>query len=85
MREGKVFSPEAISYESLKKIKGIKYITQVLEDNALLKYRDKQYIATVKGVSADFVNMTGLDTMITSGKLLLENGEKNFAVSKYKS
>lgn len=80
LKEGKVFSPEAISSESLKKIKGVKYITEVLEDNALLKYRDKQYIATVKGVSTDFVKMTGLDTMITSGKLLLESGEKNYAV-----
>ncbi len=78
--EGKTFNYNSISDEDLKKVKGIKYVTHVLEENALLRYDDKQAIVTLKGVDSNFIKMTGLDSMMIDGTLILENGEKNFAV-----
>jgi lipoprotein-releasing system permease protein len=78
--EGKTFSSDVVSVEELKKIQGVNYIVPVIEENTLLRYHDKQYIASIKGVTSDFVKMSGLDTMITDGQMLLQNGDTNFAV-----
>jgi len=81
VKEGKNFDASTvISDAELKKIKGIRYITHVLEENALLRYNERQSVVTVKGVDNDFIKMTGLDSMMVDGSLVLENGDKNFAV-----
>lgn len=80
LNEGKTFDANAVSLESLKKINGVKFVTQVLEENALVKYREKQTIVTMKGVSDEFQKATGLDSMITDGKFLLQRGDTNYAL-----
>lgn len=79
--EGKNFDPAALKTDDLKKIKGIAFITQVLEENALIKYREKQMIATIKGVEPSFLETSGVKNNIVDGKMLLEEGDKNFAVA----
>ena len=78
--EGKTFSSDIISAEKLMKISGVSFVVPVIEENALIRYHDKQYIATIKGVTSDFSKMSGLVTMITDGQMLLQNGDTNFAV-----
>lgn len=78
--EGKVFDSAKVSDATLKQIKGVRYVTHVLEENALLKYRDKQYIATIKGVSQEFAQMTGIDSMLYDGNLTLQRGNTDYAV-----
>src|SRR5690349_5778827 len=51
LHEGKTFDAGTIPFSELKKITGVNAITGVLEENALVKYRDKQDIVTIKGVS----------------------------------
>ncbi len=81
VKEGKNFDANTvISDVELKKIKGVRLITHVLEENALLRYSERQSVVTVKGVDSNFVRMTGLDSMIIDGALILENEDKNFAV-----
>lgn len=80
VNEGKSFSIDEVQYNELKKNQNISFVNQVVEENVLVKYRDKQYTATLKGVSNDFVKATGIDTMITEGQLKLESGDTNFAV-----
>ncbi len=77
---GKTFKQEIVPVEQLKKIQGIQFVVPVIEENALLRYQDKQNIAVIKGVTPDFIKMSGLDTMIIEGKMLLQNGDTNFAV-----
>ena len=80
INEGKSFSIDEVQYNELKKNQNIAFVNQVVEENVLVKYRDKQYTATLKGVSNDFVKATGIDTMITEGQLKLESGDTDFAV-----
>ncbi len=80
LNEGKTFDANSVSPESLKKINGVKYVSQVLEENALVKYREKQYIVTIKGVSEEFQQASGLDSMITDGQFLLQKGDTDYAV-----
>lgn len=80
IQEGKKFSSELSSFQKLKKLPGVLYFTEVVEENALLKYGKKQYIATIKGVSKDFVKMSGIDTMIIDGKFTLRQGKNEYAI-----
>lgn len=80
VKEGKTFDESLIPRDKLERIPGVLYITEILEENALLKYQDKQYIVTLKGVGEDFMKMSRLDTMIPEGKYLLRDGDKDFAI-----
>jgi lipoprotein-releasing system permease protein len=64
IKQGKTFDPSASELQSLKNIKGVVFYNEVVEGNALLKFEDKQCVATIKGVSKDFEKMSGFDTLI---------------------
>lgn len=82
-KEGKTFVIDPASAEKIKKLEGVAYYTEVLQENALLKYDDKQVIATIKGVSDDFVKMTRLDTVTREGEFLLQHNSIDYAVLGY--
>ena len=64
VHEGKIFSASAINLEELKKTEGIKFVSLSLEENALVKCNDRQYIATVKGVDETFLKVSGINKKI---------------------
>ncbi|NMB72522.1 MAG: ABC transporter permease [Bacteroidales bacterium] len=78
--EGKVFSTDSLPLEKLKKIPGILYISEVLEENALLKYGDKQYIATIKGVDSAYTSVSGINQQMYDGEFMLQHGDIPYAV-----
>ena len=80
IKEGKTFSSGAERIQNLKKLKGVLYMSEIIEENALLKYGDRQFIATVKGVSNEFLNMSGIDSMIIDGEFILKENKNNYAV-----
>src|SRR4051812_7788681 len=47
--QGKTFDLKNFPLDQLHHIKGVQYVAEALEENALLKYRDNQVAATVKG------------------------------------
>lgn len=78
--EGKYFVPDSSKYYQVKSIPQVDQISEVVEENALVQYRDKQYIATLKGVSPNFNQVSGIDKQIKEGKYILKNGRVSFAV-----
>ncbi|CAN5389202.1 FtsX-like permease family protein [soil metagenome] len=74
----KTFQPEAASLTLIQKIKGVESVTYCLEENALLRYRDRQYIATVKGVSPEFFKTSSLKDKMLDGKLMLEKDSVSY-------
>ena len=80
LAEGKSFDQSKINIDQLRKIDGVDYLNEVVEESALVKYRDKQYIIKLKGVSTDFEKMTGLDSMIVEGSFLLQSGDTDYAI-----
>jgi lipoprotein-releasing system permease protein len=76
-KQGKTFDPSSSELSELKKIKGIVYYTEIVEGNALLKFNDKQSIATIKGVSEQFSQMNGFDSLVMEGKFDIS---KNYIV-----
>lgn len=82
-RYGKTFLPDEVLVKKIKQLDGVAYYTETLQENALLKYDEQQIIATLKGVSDDFVKMTHLDTVIREGEFLLKYDSIPFAVLGY--
>ncbi|HNX06410.1 MAG TPA: FtsX-like permease family protein [Bacteroidales bacterium] len=77
---GKTFNEQKLDEKKILNLQGISCVTKVIEENALVKYLDKQYICTIKGVSDDFYRTSRLDSMIVHGDAILERGEQNFAI-----
>ena len=77
---GKTFQMNAVPYEDLKKIPGVKYVTQVVEENAIASFEDKQHIVVLKGVGEGFTEMTPLDSFMLDGNYLLRKNGREFAV-----
>jgi len=48
--------------------------TEVIEENALLRYKEKQMPATIKGVSSNFKQLTDIDSIMLDGSFLLYDG-----------
>jgi len=72
---GKTFPDTLPSLQQVAALSEVMYTTGVVEENALLQYGDRQYIATVKGVGDAYTKMSGIDTMIVDGKFeLYEKG-----------
>ncbi|MEZ5019770.1 MAG: ABC transporter permease [Bacteroidales bacterium] len=74
--KGKVFTPDSMMLERLASAEGVEVYAMALEENALLRYEEQQYIATVKGVSLNYAKVTDLDTAMWDGEFILqgENG-----------
>jgi lipoprotein-releasing system permease protein len=74
--KGKVFTPDTLTLQKLSAIDGVDVWAETLEENALLRYEKQQYIATVKGVSPNYAEVTELDTAMWDGNFTLraENG-----------
>ncbi len=80
LKEGKVFSVEDLPLEELRNIPGIALYSEMLEETALITYRDKQHLVTMRGVSDDYIKITGLDTMLVAGQLVLEDGDADYLI-----
>jgi lipoprotein-releasing system permease protein len=79
-KEGKYFDPAEITENVLSGIPGLADFAMVIEDNALLTYNNRQFIATLKGVPKSFSTITGIDTLIVNGRFLLDAEGISFAV-----
>jgi len=80
LTEGKSFNADNQVFREIKKMKDVLFFTEVVEDNALLRYEKRQVLATVKGVSNDYIKMTGLDSMIVDGEFMLNDSDRQYAV-----
>ncbi len=78
--KGKMFNPDEHNFEPLKHNPGIVHYSEILEEVALLKYGNQIYPATVKGVPANYVKYTNIDTLIVNGSYTLKRDGINYAV-----
>ena len=80
LSQGKTFDANSPELGQVRKLKSVAYFTEVIEENALLRFKDKQMPATVKGVSPDFQKMTRIDSIMYDGKFMLYDGAFQRAV-----
>ncbi|RHJ90806.1 ABC transporter permease [Bacteroides sp. AM07-16] len=68
---GKVFDPDSQEMQAVKKLPEIAVFSEVLQDNALIRYRDRQDVATLKGVDNKFEELTQIDSVLIDGRFAL--------------
>jgi lipoprotein-releasing system permease protein len=71
--EGKTFIPDTSKLKILSSVKGVSCYSLTIEENALLKYGDRQFIATIKGVDDTYSNVTNIDSSMWEGEFLLKS------------
>lgn len=69
--EGKRFKMTPALMSELKAVNGVKLVTRVIEDNALVRYGSQQSIIRLKGVDSTFEQQRQLDTAMIEGSLKL--------------
>lgn len=77
---GKSFLTDPLKKAEIKNMDGLIYYTEVLEENVLLRYNNKQHIANIKGVSGDYLQMNKLQDNMIEGEAILQNNGMNFAI-----
>lgn len=77
---GKTIHYNSFPSDKLINIQGVSGLSEVVEEDALFKYGDKQHIARIKGVSNNFIDLSRIDTMTVNGTFILKEGSSDFAV-----
>ncbi|MBQ4279076.1 MAG: ABC transporter permease [Rikenellaceae bacterium] len=76
---GKVFG-DSLVRARVGAVPGVAVTSGVLEDNALIEYRGRQFIATVRGVDSAYSRIVPFDGLITDGEAGLWFGDMPQAV-----
>jgi lipoprotein-releasing system permease protein len=71
--EGKTFIADSARLKLLAKVDGLSCYSLTIEENALLKYGSRQYIATIKGVDDNYVRVSNIDSSMWEGDFMLRN------------
>jgi lipoprotein-releasing system permease protein len=69
--EGKTFIADTSRLRLLANVEGLSCYSLTIEENALLKYGDRQYIATIKGVDDNYAMVTDIDSSMWEGDFIL--------------
>ena len=79
--QGKTFIPDATSLNMLSNVNGVACYSLCAEENALLRYGDRQFVATIKGVDENYSRVTGVDSSMWDGEFMLMSDQgRPFAI-----
>lgn len=81
--KGKTIDISTFPIDKIAAIKGIASYSEIIEENALLRYKNKQQIVTIKGVDQNFTKVSNIKSKVVEGKYLLQMREANFMVIGY--
>ncbi len=77
---GKTFIMDDTLRSKIEGVQGIGVVTEVIEDIALVKYRDSQMVARIKGVGDNFLDQTNLGQSIVAGDLKFKQDGVDYAI-----
>lgn len=73
--QGKVFKSDDPKIQEVKDLPEIEFVSESLEENALLRYGDRQEAIILKGVSSQFKKLAEIDKLIVDGSFVLREGD----------
>jgi lipoprotein-releasing system permease protein len=65
--KGKTFILDSTDVVAMKKIPGVVWYTELVDENVLVENDERQLIVTMRGVSDDYSKITGFDTTVRQG------------------
>ena len=77
--KGKVFDPETEAMRAAKALPTVDCFSEVLQDNVLVRYHDRQGVAVLKGVDASYEQLTQIDSILIDGSFKLADEVVNYA------
>jgi lipoprotein-releasing system permease protein len=79
--QGKTFVADTSRLKQLATVQGVSCYSLTLEENALLKYGDRQTIATIKGVDDNYPMVSNIDSSMIEGEFTLrDNKGRSYAI-----
>lgn len=78
--EGKSFVFDDDLKSKVQGIEGVLDITEVIEDNALIRYDDAQMIVKIKGMSNNFIEQGRMKDAIRQGELKFHDNNTSYAI-----
>jgi lipoprotein-releasing system permease protein/zinc transport system substrate-binding protein len=78
--KGKVFDPTTGKFPEIYALPEIECISESLEDNAFIRYKDRQVPAILKGVSENFDKQTPIRDVLVDGEFKLRDEINNYAL-----
>ncbi|WP_192822681.1 ABC transporter permease [Rufibacter sp. LB8] len=78
--QGKSFEANADFLAKIKNTPGVALYTEVIEDNCLLRYNDRQMVVKIKGVSDNFFQQNQIDSAIVDGHYRLKRDNQQYAL-----
>jgi len=78
--KGKSFEVNQDLLDKINNTNGIEEITQVIEDNVYVKYKDSEMVVTLKGVSSNFLKQNQLNESVVYGDPDLVKNNINYAL-----
>jgi len=79
-RKGKSFVVNNELLKNINEVSGVQLVTEVIEDYAYFRYRDADIVATMKGVSDNFIDQHRIDEHIVDGQLKLKDSLGSYAI-----
>lgn len=77
---GKSFEVTPEFLERIKAIEGVEYLTEVIEDNVYVRYRDAELVVTLKGVGEHFADQGEIEKHVVFGQASLRENGINYAL-----
>jgi lipoprotein-releasing system permease protein len=78
--EGKWFESSDELLLKVSQVHGVDVVSEVIEDNALIRYQDAEMVVRIKGVSDNFLKQQRLDKVIVHGTPNLKQDNTNYAI-----
>lgn len=79
--KGKVFDASTQIFQEIKALPEVDIMSETIEDNALVKYGDRQDPVLIKGVSDQFTKMVDTKKLVSNGQFNLREGDVDFCVA----
>ncbi|MEQ6118695.1 FtsX-like permease family protein [Reichenbachiella sp. MALMAid0571] len=78
--EGKSFVLTDEILKEISKVPGVENITEVIEDNVLLKYNESQKLVKMKGLSDNFIEHSNMNPYIVDGRFTFRKDSVQYAI-----
>lgn len=78
--QGKSFEITDSLRQVVEQAEGVEVVTEVIEDNALVKFRNAQTVVKLKGVSESFLQQSKLSRGLVNGELKLKDDKRPYAI-----
>ena len=80
LTHGKSYEIDTPDFDKVRSLKSVAVFTEVVEENALLRFKEKQMPVTIKGVTDNFTKLTCIDSILLDGEFQLFDGAFERAV-----